>query len=40
MYLLHPVIMMVAYGNQFVVPWHFNDFKVCDIYILKLRVID
>lgn len=27
MYLLHPVIMMIAYGNQFVTPWHFSDFK-------------
>ena len=27
MYLLHPLLMGVAYGNQFVVPWHFNDLK-------------
>ena len=27
MYLLHPMLMQIAYGNQFVVPVHFSDFK-------------
>ena len=33
MYLLHPMLMQIAYGNQFVVPVHFSDFKPVLMYL-------
>ena len=35
MYLLHPMLMQIAYGNQFVVPVHFSDFKPVLMYLGK-----
>ena len=32
MYLLHPILMKIAYGDQFVVPWHLSLLKSVIMY--------
>ena len=39
MYLLHPMLMQIAYGNQFVVPVHFSDFKPVLMYFGEFFLI-